>query len=241
MLVGQSSSLPFGYWPVTNSSPCNNEGNNFVKKPYPWPMPSRVRPYIQDINFLYEGPCNAKGQPHGQGKLSSPEDHQFEGTFVDGNATGQGTYTSKAYKYTGEWLNNKLHGYGTEKYEAEDEGFFFEDNRSVEYTGNFDNNCIHGKGSLTKCGSNYTGDFNMGMSHGTGTMKWSKKLKINFSEYSGEWVNGNMCGKGTVKLKNGDTYQGNCVYNGFHQTWVLTTAEGKAFLFKDGPDPCIIS
>lgn len=50
---------------------------------------------------------------NGQGERRTPNGEVYTGTWVDGKLTGPGTMTSPMGKYTGNFVDNQEHGYGS--------------------------------------------------------------------------------------------------------------------------------
>ena len=101
-----------------------------------------------------------------------------KGVFVDD--TGD--------RYTGNFLNFKLHGEGVRI--AAD---------GAKYKGEFVNGHSHGKGKLTYAnGEYYIGEFHKGKFQGRGKFGF-----LNGDSYIGSWSDGKMNGKGTYYTKNG--------------------------------------
>ena len=190
---------------------------------------------------VYEGQCTGLGFlkkqiPNGKGKMTyntgDPYDFYnnrsnrynscvYEGEWVDGVQTGQGTMTyENGDVYEGEWANGIQTGQGTMKhnngdvYEGEwaesdspinvniNEGTLYARNVASDYIG-----VKHGNGTMKyKNGDVYEGEWKSGGKHGNGTMKYK-----NGDVYEGEWKSGKRNGQGTMKSKNGDVYEGNWI------------------------------
>lgn len=83
--------------------------------------------------------------------------------------------------YTGAWLNDKRHGFGT---------YFYPDN-SV-YQGNWANDMKEGWGKMTYAdGSTYEGEFHQELRHGQGVL-----ILANGDRYEGMWFNDKKEGPG---------------------------------------------
>ena len=81
------------------------------------------------------------------------------------------------------------------------------------YRGDWDQDQKSGFGTQTNSdGSKYEGEFKMNQYHGNGSM-WIKKGKKSVKQYTGGWIDGQMCGFGTYYLDNGDVYKGQWVAN----------------------------
>ena len=162
-----------------------------------------------------------KGKPHGKGKMYYADNNEYgrasyEGDWVDGNCTGQGTMIWKnGEKYIGSLKDDKRNGYGTE--------YFADGGR---YEGYFENNQIKGKGKMYYAANednivSYDGDWGDGLPYGQGTMIWKDGEK-----YIGNWKNGIRNGYGIQYYTNGNRYEGN---------WKDNELDGKGtFYWKDG-------
>ncbi len=145
------------------------------------------------------------GKPHGKGKISYVSTDEFdrvsyEGDWLDGNRTGQGTMIWKSgEKYVGGWNNGNRNGYGID--------YYANGNR---YEGNFKDDKRNGKGKISYASTDefnrvsYEGDWLDGNRTGQGTMIWKSGEK-----YVGGWNNGNRNGYGIDYYANGNRYEGN--------------------------------
>ena len=114
---------------------------------------------------------------------------------LQGNCVnGSGTYLyPSGAKYTGKFVNSKIHGVGT----------LWMNNGNI-YSGEWINNYREGRGKMVfKNGDIYTGEFFRSKLHGTGTMKYSQG-----GQYTGEWKADLPHGKGKYLYANGETYEG---------------------------------
>ena len=129
-------------------------------------------------------------RPHGQGKLISyrggPEGAVswiYEGEFLEGKATGQGTTTYgeqypdnpdlAGYVYRGAHFNGDAHGQGT----------WYRSDGTKEYVGDFQAGEYHGQGISYRSGGNIRED---------GAREDDAK------EYNGQWKESCWCGHGTL-------------------------------------------
>lgn len=141
----------------------------------------------------YEGEMK-HGFYHGKGRFEWPENGTvYEGEFVMGDATGNGTivwkngflYSGevknyirhghgicskhddgvKEQKYDGNWLNGKRNGKGKQTYDT---------NKNTYYIGDWKDNKRNGFGTMHfESGSIYTGYFEDDVRSGVGVMRWS--------------------------------------------------------------------
>jgi hypothetical protein len=145
-----------------------------------------------------------------------------EVTFADGavyvgamrgvQLHGKGRYTSKVFKYDGEFKDGLKHGTGRYEWENGDryEGTFAEDrpNGSGKYQfANGDNyegevkaGVIAGRGTyVTRAGDRIEGSFAGGLANGVGIYRFASG-----DRYEGEMVDGKLQGKGRYFAKNND-------------------------------------
>lgn len=148
--------------------------------------------------------------------------------------------TYKDAKYTGRWLNGKMHGSG--KLEWLD---------GKMYIGQFQNNLMHGYGRLENpstgiyegqwrdnlqngkgtmkytTGDIYEGYFKDGLPHGHGVRKQGHFMASAASVYIGEWVAGTKCGYGVMDdIVTGEKYLGNWLDNKKHGCGLIVTSDG---------------
>jgi len=128
---------------------------------------------------------------------------------------GVGTYNHTPHNYTGDWKNNKKHGYGALIYDGGDryEGEFSEDERHG-----------HGKFVVAKTGSSYEGSWEKDVRHGFGVYKWS-----NGDVYRGHFVKHNREGYGVYEWPTNDRYEGQFLDNAKHGFGVFYFNNGDVF------------
>jgi len=154
--------------------------------------------------------------------LMMPADNQkrdtlfFEGKFMEGKMNGQGTAKTPAYKYNGNWKDNKRSGQGI---------CFFPDGRS--YEGEWLDDKMNGHGvCILKNGDRYEGDWKNSMKNGKANVTLANGNKYtadyiddkvngdvvylyaNGDHYEGGYRDNQMNGHGTYTWPNGDTYVG---------------------------------
>ena len=143
-------------------------------------------------------------------------------TFADGSVYvgamrgiqlhGKGQYTSKAFKYEGEFKDGLKHGTGTYEWDNGDryEGDFAEDRPNGKgkyqfangdhYEGEVKAGVVSGRGTyVTKAGDRIEGSFAEGRANGPGIYRFASG-----DRYEGDMVNGRPEGKGRYFAKNGD-------------------------------------
>ena len=163
-------------------------------------------------NYRYEGGWEYGVKNSKVGKFSLPGLFTYEGEFVDGEITGQGTKRwSDGRSYTGQWHLGEMHGFGR-----------WQNSTGTEvYEGVYDNNKKHGDGILTIKGDVYKGkfgnnifdghgtylkerkyvldiDFIKGIGQGSGSITWNKT-----AYFEGNWKDGLPFEKGYFKVADG--------------------------------------
>jgi hypothetical protein len=130
--------------------------------------------------------------------------------------------------YTGDWVNGKLHGKGTEICQARslvDDDITYSKGESIRtYTGDWVNGKLHGKGTyIDLTGGTYTGDWVNGERNGKG-------ISVGYQhEYTGDFVNQREHGKGTLTWDNGNKYEGDFVNGDFASKGTYTWADGSKY------------
>ena len=146
----------------------------------------------------YKGDVNDEGQPHGSGHMSYKLNGyyaDYDGMWVNGERSGKGHYrrfskgggARHSYEYTGEWLHDKEHGFGTAT-ESDEMGVHLS-TVTEEYTGEFREGRRHGHGVVVK--DNFDGNF----ANGT-------------DRFEGEFEEGRTIGHGVWEYANGDRFEG---------------------------------
>lgn len=147
---------------------------------------------------------------------------------------GKGAYTSKAFKYEGEYLDGMMHGQGVYQWENGDryEGGFAADKpngsgrwqfaNGDSYEGEVKAGVIAGRGTyVTKSGDRIEGPFADGKPSGVGIYRFASG-----DRYEGEMVAGKLEGKGRYYIKSGDRIEAR---------FVDGRAQGKgAYFFANG-------
>lgn len=158
---------------------------------------------------LYKG-CHQNGVPFGYGEMAfSQQDLDkrkvYRGNHKDGKAHGSGELTwQNGITYKGGFKEDEITGIGIIKWPdgTEFNGTFT--NRKKE--GDYQYDQITGNGLMKwSDGTFYEGVFVQGKITG------SRQIKLKFDsgdEYTGDYVNGKMHGKGIYKFSNGDRYVG---------------------------------
>ena len=135
----------------------------------------------------------------------------------DGTVKGEKWSTSQ--QYSGDWKENKKHGYGIKIYDNKD-----------KYEGYWENDLRNGKGTYWLCiGKNkyrklYTGDWKNNQKEGHGIYVYKDG-----SCYDGEWKNSKRDGKGLMIYANEDIYQGNWKEDKKHGHGILEKANGDKY------------
>ena len=151
---------------------------------------NKTRKEINKITYI----GNIKNfKKEGFGKEICPE-YIYEGNYHDDMRNGKGKikFLNKGDFYEGEFLNDKITGYG--KY------IWF---NNQEYIGNFFEGDMNGKGKyIWPDGKEYEGDYVNNKREGEGQFKWK-----NGDIFKGVFHEGKPCGKG-IMILNGITYNG---------------------------------
>lgn len=154
----------------------------------------------------------------GPGCHRFPRGTTITGNFVECGASGEGEKRwSNGCVYNGILKQNGIDEYGTLKWPDGrcyvghfDEGtlhgegtlVWYEKDVECTYKGQFAKNVFEGHGVLEwSTGSRYEGSFSKGLYHGDGTFEWPRQQ----SAYRGQWVYGEMCGKGVLTCTGGSS------------------------------------
>ena len=158
----------------------------------------RIKYYINDDpskEAIYTGNVNFYNQRHGLGQLNEPHCTKI-GTWKNNEFSGWGRIIyDNGQVFEGNYNNGKLSGKGIYKY------------KDVLYIGDFYNNRRQGKGILINKRYRYNGQFNMGKIDGYGKIIFYENREGQ-GEYEGFFKDNNMEGKGIMKWKNGNIYEG---------------------------------
>ena len=163
----------------------------------------------------------------------------FQGSLDESNHKfGAGVELINGNKYSGQFLNNKRHGFGRLVFASGGyyEGEFFEGSfegkgkivnlEGFNYYGDFKANRKHGKGREEwSDGSCFDGHFENGIKTGKGKFIWSDS-----SYYEGEFRNGKFHGYGVYEWSNGKKYEGMWDENRMHGKGKFTWPSGKIYV-----------
>ena len=140
----------------------------------------------------------------------------YRGSVKGPNLHGRGQYTSKSFKYEGEFREGLKHGQGTYTWENGDryEGQFAEDRPEGKglyrfangdtYEGEVKGGVISGRGVYTtKAGDVFEGSFAEGRPHGVGIYRFASG-----DRYEGQMSQGAPQGKGRYLTAGGDRIEG---------------------------------
>ncbi|XP_077365840.1 MORN repeat-containing protein 3-like [Festucalex cinctus] len=129
--------------------------------------------------------------------------------------------------YTGEWLDNKKHGWGTQEWKST--GSIY--NGEWKY-GKHDGYGIFSilRPDTKKYVTQYCGEWKNGMKHGHGSFFYVH------ATYEGEWSEDNRSGWGRLTYKCGDLYEGEWLWDKEDGTGVIQFANGNWYegSWKDG-------
>ena len=171
---------------------------------------------------LYEGMWK-EDQQHGKGtEYWDYYKIKYEGDFVDGKKTGQGTFTCEGSTYSGEFIDGMFHGTGQ---------YYFSDTGKI-YKGQFEENQPCGMGEMTwPDQSKYIGEFKEGMMHGMGEKRYA-----NGNVHNGQWFEDKAHGPGTLTTAN-TTVEGSWVHGklekGGDKKTVKNPQNEKSMMYRD--------
>jgi len=80
------------------------------------------------------------------------------------------------------------------------------------------------RGTIDYMNGTYTGEIWKNKPHGFGKIEWADNEK---TSYEGEWIEGNMFGRGTMKFQNGINYNGRWKNNKKHGFGSMNYNNGK--------------
>jgi len=171
--------------------------NDYFKIPEPF-MKKQIKYYINNDPSkiaIYNGGINKLNKRHGLGQLKEPNLIKI-GTWKNNEFTGWGRIIyNNGQVLEGKYYKGKLNGKGVYKY------------KDTLYFGDFRDNIREGKGVLINKKFRYKGQFNMGKIDGYGKIVFLDN-KEGIGEYEGFFKENNIEGKGTMKWKNGNVYEG---------------------------------
>ncbi|XP_061661514.1 MORN repeat-containing protein 3-like isoform X2 [Syngnathoides biaculeatus] len=142
-------------------------------------------------------------------------------TILDNKAKKSGlrgtVFAVNGDNYTGEWLDNKKHGWGTQEWKS----------TGAIYNGEWKFGKHDGYGIFSilrpetkKYVTQYCGEWKNGMKHGHGSF-----FDVH-ATYEGEWSEDNRNGWGRLSYKCGDLYEGEWLWDKEHGTGVIQFANG---------------
>jgi len=144
-----------------------------------------------------------------------------------GTYTWPGVNNSKGHEYSGEWKNNKKHGFGTFTYPNGD-----------KYIGEFTNDNFEGKGSMYRSsGDIYIGEWKNGVFEGHGTYYFLADNIAKDEIFEGRFKDGDRNGQGTLTFSNGVKGVGIWINGKLNGPSVLYNENGSVYrevIFKDG-------
>lgn len=189
-----------GLW--MKGKPVNESGKFLVEHVVP---DKEEYEFITDIQSgCIDGDCQ-----NGQGTFAYPDGSKYDGQFKQGRITGLGTwYFANGERYVGSFANNFPHGKGV-LYRL-DGSVLKGEWKEGEYAGS-----IETKPKQEGC---IKGD----CLQGTGTYVFKDAV----ATYTGQFVNEEPQGKGTIVYANGDKYEGDWSEGAMHGSGVLTMADG---------------
>ena len=173
-------------------------------------------PMKSDMNSVYVGQWNEKGQRNGKGIQYWPDGSKYEGYWKNDMANGYGRLIHlDGDSYIGNWVNDMAQGFGE-----------YINSDGSKYIGEWVEDKQHGKGEeICQDGSCYKGDYCMGKKHGKGLFLWKDS-----SSYDGEFKDNEIEGKGTYKWADKRMYSGDWVGNKMNGKGVFTWPDGKKYV-----------
>lgn len=178
---------------------------------------------------IYEGQWK-DDKRHGKGELYRPKAYlskaySYTGTWVDDHLN-LGTYVEGDTTYNGEFKDGKYNGHGTITKKLYNSSVYY------SYEGSFVAGNKHGQGTETCSEYTYTGAFAQNMLHGKG-----KKVFSNKDYCDGIFVNGRFSkGKMRKTEATGDVYEGSYESYAYNGHGKLTMTDGTVYTgnFKAG-------
>ena len=160
---------------------------------------SELHPCSELMQVEYDGewryfPDLKSSEPNGQGKMIYNTGEIYEGSWLKGQAHGQGKWS---------YENDEEEGYVWS--EDEEKGYEI-------YEGEFANGQKHGEGAMDFFdGRVYNGNWVHGEITGEGVMFYDDYIENDeeYSQYQGEFENGQRHGHGIMYFLDGRTYEGN--------------------------------
>ena len=149
--------------------------------------------------FLYNGELDKNHKPVGFGVLYM-EGKKYEGNFIKGKLIGLGRFINEEGTcFEGIFENGNL--------VSKAKVIKNEDNKIVTYFGEVIDFKKNGKGEETCEDYKYTGEFLGDLRHGHGRLEFLKEGNV----YEGEFIRGEMTGKGNYIWRNKQRYEGDFV------------------------------
>lgn len=148
--------------------------------------------YIRGGGFykgvFFEGEIDGNGE-----RFYENSGATYVGHFCKGERHGLGRYVTHEGVYEGNWIYNKIDGFGA-----------YSNNDGSSYEGEWHNNNRHGEGTESYInGSTYEGCWVQNLRHGHGVHHYADK-----SIYEGQWKNDLCHGEGILSHKSGINYFG---------------------------------
>lgn len=160
--------------------------------------------------------CWRENRVHGTGRFVHADQDEFVGEWQNNTAQGKGVYTHKAglMEYAGEWLCDKQHGHGEERWQ-----------KGAVYFGQFVFGKKHGRGVYDwPDGSRYRGEWEGNAANGFGHY-----VGKDGREYYGTWKNSSVHGRGKYKWADGRVYVGDYAFDLKDGIGTFTWQDGRKF------------
>ncbi|XP_010875861.2 MORN repeat-containing protein 3 isoform X1 [Esox lucius] len=186
---------------------------------------------VEPLAKLWDRKAQKCGLRH---TIFSVNGDNYTGDWLDNKKHGKGTQTWKTHGaiYDGDWKYGKRDGYGiyskllSAPYEY-----------SREYSGEWRNDKKHGLGTYFYTDSaSYEGEWREDQRSG-----WGRMYYDNGDIYEGEWLKDKQHGQGMLRLSNGNRYEGNWKYgkkNGNGKFFYLDKGQLYEGFWVDGVAKC---
>ncbi|KAL4483005.1 hypothetical protein ABPG74_019031 [Tetrahymena malaccensis] len=208
---------------------------------------------IQELKKLQKNTLNDQIGELAEYKIVQYTDgRKYEGYLQNEMRNGKGkiyfNQTSPYKMYQGDWLNDKIEGFGIFEFKNGDiyegnfinnyfkgKGICFYNENSIykKYEGEWNDNKYEGYGILElKSGDRYEGNFKSGLKQGKG--KYFYEESSQFKQYSGEFSDDKMEGYGIFEWRNGDICEGYLKNNYFNGKGVKRFNENSPYQLYTG-------
>lgn len=173
---------------------------------------------------IYKGEYDIDGEQHGRGIEIKPNGSIYMGYFNHGKIQGIGRLmNNEGILYQGSFVTMDGSTMCDENAVLHGQGKEVWPG-GMKYEGGFVMGQKEGQGTLYTKDYQYTGNFHNDEMHGKGIMVWKNKMR-----YSGAWKRGLMHGKGEFSWPDGKTYIGEYKHGEKHGKGVMKWLNGKMY------------